>query len=159
MYYDQLLALYRDLHVLLVRTINDYTITDSEKEKTLDDIQNRIRLVEIKIKNYSLNQKARIWGCPDKEQVKSFKKQVKHEFLTQVMQGYSLNEILLYLEQAIDNPGINLEKYITKLRHPYGYLDVGYFTYEDSSKMNSKLVLSKKAERYLENEANVSLKK
>lgn len=159
MYYDQLLALYRDLHVLLVRTINDYTITDSEKEKTLDDIQNRIRLVEIKIKNYFLNQKMRIWGCPDKEQVKAYKKQVKHEFLTQAMQGYSINEILLYLEQAIDNPGINLEKYITKLRHPYGYLDVGYFTYEDSSKMNSKLVLSKKAERYLENVANVSLKK
>ena len=32
MYYDQLLALSRDYHNLLVRVVNDYTITDSEND-------------------------------------------------------------------------------------------------------------------------------
>ena len=159
MYYDQLLALSRDYHILLVRVVNDYTITDSEKEKRIADIQNRLQLIAVKLKNYSLKQKIRYRRCLDKEQAKAFKKQVKHEFLTQAKDGYSLSEIMGFMEQNMYNPGINLEKYITKLRHPYGYLDEGYFTYEDSSIKNSKLVLTKKAERYLENEANVSLRK
>ena len=57
MYYDQLLALSRDYHILLVRVVNDYTITDSEKEKRIADIQKRLRLVEAKLQEYSLKQK------------------------------------------------------------------------------------------------------
>ena len=48
MYYDQLLALSRDYHILLVRVVNDYTITDSEKEKRIADIQNRLQLIAMK---------------------------------------------------------------------------------------------------------------
>lgn len=41
MYYDQLLALKRDLHILLVQTINDYMITDCEnEERYLENVAN-----------------------------------------------------------------------------------------------------------------------
>lgn len=158
MYYDQLLALLRDLHVLRMQVINDYTLTDEEKRKRISFISEKIQVVKEKIRNY---QKKRVlyFGTLDQEQIKKYKKQIKHEFLTQVKNGYSLEEIIPFLEENYQNPGIRLEKYITRLRHPFRYFDEGYFTYQDSSLENTPLVLTPKGERYLENEANVSLKR
>ena len=157
MYYDQLLALLRDLHVLRVQVINDYTITDEEKGKRILAIAKKIKIVEDKIKKYSKKKVSA--GVLDQGQIKTYKKQIKHEFLTQVKSGYSLEEIIPFLEENYQNPGVNLEKYITRLRHPFRYFDEGYFTYQDSSLENTPLILTPKGERYLENEANVSLKR
>ncbi len=159
MHYDQLLALRRDLYVLRVQVINDYTITDEEKSEKIRQISEKIKEVNWKIKNDLYHRKTYVLASSNKEQIKAYKKQIKHEFLTQVKDGYSLEDILSFLRKNYPNPGINLDKYITRLRHPFRYFDEGYFTYEDSSKENSMLVLSSKGERYLENVANVSLKR
>ena len=61
--------------------------------------------------------------------------------------------LFLILLILLRNPGINLEKYITGLR------EKGYFYYRDIEEQDSSLIITSKTERYLENEANVSLKR
>ena len=158
MYYDQLLALKRDLDILMMQVINDYSTTQEEKVEKLALISKEKSLVEEKINNYHMSH-SRVSGTLDQEQIKTYKKQIKHEFLTQARNGYSLSEILPFLEENYQNPGINLEKYVTRLRHPFKYFDDGYFVYEDPSLEDSQLFLTSKGVRYLENEANVSLKR
>lgn len=157
MYIDQLLALKRDLEVLRVRIISDYSITDDDKKIKIDAVLLRIAMVEEQIMNYHFYHKA--LSCPIKEAIKAYKKAVKHEFLTQIEQGYSIEEIITFITNNFVNPGLNLDKYIISLRNPYPCFDEGYFKYVDSSCEDTKLVLTPKAKRYLENVANVSLKK
>lgn len=57
------------------------------------------------------------------------------------------------MEENYLNPGVNLEKYIEGLR------EKGYFYYQDLEDQDSSLIITDKSQRYLENEANVSLKK
>ena len=78
---------------------------------------------------------------------------IKNEFLLQAKDGYPVSDIVDFIEENFSNPGINLEKYITGLR------EKGYFYYRDIEEQDSSLIITSKTERYLENEANVSLKR
>lgn len=83
----------------------------------------------------------------------AYKKAFKHEFLTQIKYfPGTLAELLESTLEVLPNPKINLSNYIVYL------IKSEYFTFGKGSD-DSILVLTDKAERYLENEANVSLKK
>ncbi len=150
MYYDQLLALRTYLKVILIDVINDRNKPLASKEAYIDEILRKIRYVDTKIKT----SKAKYSNCGvSKEEAKQYRKDVKHEFLTQVANGYSVESIVEFIIENYDNPGVNLEKIITSLRNN------GYFIYEHPNIEDTKLYLTAKAERYLENEANVSLRR
>lgn len=150
MYYDQLLALYKNLSALYVRILRQ---EDMELEAR------RIKLMEIKIRMQEVKQKlksAKGWRYPNAQSYqksRQFKKTVKNEFLLQAKDGYSIFSIVDFMEENYSNPGVNLEKYIEGLR------EKGYFYYQDLEAPDSSLIITEKSQRYLENEANVSLKK
>ncbi len=83
----------------------------------------------------------------------AYKKKFKHEFLTQIkcFPG-TIDEIVAGTLEAVPNPGINIPNYISYL------MTAGYFIFGNELD-SSALQLTDKAERYLENEANISLKK
>lgn len=90
----------------------------------------------------------------ERDIAKAYKKAFKHEFLTQAsMYPESLEELMANVSEVIPNPGVNIETYIRALWYH------GYFGFCDIMDENSGIFLSLKAKRYLENEANISLKR
>ena len=150
MYYDQLLALYKNLRDLYVHVL---------RQENMELEARRIKLLEIKIRMQEVQKKlknAKGWRYPSAlsyQKAREFKKTIKNEFLLQAKDGYSISNIVVFMEENYLNPGVNLEKYIEGLR------EKGYFYYQDLEDQDSSLIITDKSQRYLENEANVSLKK
>lgn len=150
MYYDQLLALKDRLKVLYINVLNHSYLEDSDKKLLLVEIGKRIQ----EIKKRLIQAKGYHYSCAKSyDEARNFKKVIKNEFLLQAKDGYPVSDIVDFIEENFSNPGINLEKYITGLR------EKGYFYYRDIEEQDSSLIITSKTERYLENEANVSLKR
>ena len=149
MYYDQLLVLKQHLETVFVNIVNDRTVDFESKIPELEEIIAKKKVVEKRLK-YA---KMRYYESAKKEEAKQFKKAIKHEFLTQAMAGYDIDSIVQFIYENYNNPGINLEKLIEALRNN------GYFNYTNPLDESSSLHITDKALRYLENDANVSLKR
>lgn len=92
----------------------------------------------------------------NREKLKEFTKAFKHEFLTQIKYyPESFNEIVKNVSLYIpsDSFGICIDTYV------YYLWKQGYFKFKDIYDPNSGVYLTGKAERYLEQEANISLKR
>lgn len=92
----------------------------------------------------------------NREKLKEFTKAFKHEFLTQIKYyPESFNEIVKNVSSLIpsDSFGICIDTYV------YYLWKQGYFKFKDIYDPNSGVYLTGKAERYLEQEANISLKR
>lgn len=156
MYYDQLKAYRHELVGILKLIISDYSIPEIEKEEQITMVLSRLKKVDKKL-DAAKKEIGRYPSTNDPYEASVFKKKVKHEFLTQAKDGYSVNEIIDYIKANIENPGVNVEKYIEALRVQDGR--GGYFVYGNVTGKDSEVWLTDKAERYLENEANVSLRR
>lgn len=150
MYYDQLLALKDDLKRAFLAIVNNKELDKITKEQRLMEVSRQI--AEVKEKMRFAKVRYNTYGAR-KAEAKNYKKAVKHEFLTQAKAGYSIDNIVSFIRENYFNPGVNLEKLIQALRVN------GYFIYDDAKAEDSTLELSGRANRYLENEANVSLKR
>lgn len=155
MYYDQLKAYHHELEELLKLVISDPSITEDNKEKQITMILSRLKKLNKKMD--ALKKEIGYYSSTDSYEAKRFKKEVKHEFLTQAKNGYPINSIITYIKENFDNPGVNIEKFVASLRSKDDL--ERYFAYENVTRENSSIWLTEKAERYLENEANVSLRK
>ena len=153
MFYDDLLDLKERLEKMLFLVSSDANKSLKQISHEQEKIRSRIYLIEEKLNDIKKNQ-YRYPKIYDVYQVRVFKKEIKHEFLTQVKNGYSYFYILNFLTHHFDNPGINVERFIHKLLYndKNGY---GYFKMD----AHGKLSLVPKAERYLENVANIHLKR
>lgn len=153
MFYDDLCLLKEKLELALIQISHDRTKTVKQRIGEKEEIIRRIILIDQKLKDIVLN-RVRYQKTYHVDEVRLFKKEVKHEFLVQVLEGYSMEEICRFIQFHMDNPGLHVEKYIQKLRYD-DKTQRGYFVCD--SKGN--LCLTRKAFRYLENTANVSLKR
>ena len=157
MYYDLLIALEEKLEMDYIKLIYDSTLSLEEKGEQRKMIRKKLYLVQRNILEAEKMKRRR--QAPLKEdQVRSFKKEVKHEFLTQAKEGYTLESILQFIKENYDNPGIHLEQFILKLRY-HAKTGKGYFLTLEATSHGTPICLLDKAKRYLENEANVSLKR
>ena len=149
MYYDQLLAMREKNKLDFRRVFNDNAITSEYKDKRLRMLIERDSLIEAKLRlvNYTIRTGV------GKAEAEAYKKAFKHEFLTQIKAGYAIEDILTSIDELIPNPGLNPRNYVKALRN------AGYFYYFREEDEQPRLILSAKAERYLENEANISLKR
>ena len=158
MNYDQLLNLAENLlkkRNELIKKGLEQGIDKYQKEYVplINKLDSEYRPLKYRIKglvyaNYNLTR-----NRTSTEEFKAWKKAFKHEFLTEAKDGYGIRDIMLYISYNIKNPGINPIYYVRALRN------TGYFAYQDIKDNNSKLILSSKALRYLENEANIRLRR
>ena len=157
MYDDELKALKENLDKEHMMLSQDNALHRDELAKKRMLIIKKLCLIKKGILEAEKNR--RIYASiSDVNLVRDYKKAIKHEFLTQAKEGYTLESILHFLRENYDNPGINLEKFISKLRY-HVRTGKGYFLYDERTEEGTPIYLLRKAYRYLENEANVSLKK
>ena len=152
MFYDDLLAMKQRLELALMQ-IGESDENMMQKRRQRLEIIKRLYLIE----NELAEMRANHYHYPkiyDQQLVRKFKKEVKYEFLKQAQLGYFYQDILSFLLMYYQNPGINIEKFIAKLRYDEKR-GTGYYFCEENT---GKVYLNDKAVRYLENEANVSLK-
>ena len=157
--YDQILAirsklkeerkLLNQIIINKYRTSQDYTKEKEEKlkvEATLKRLEPVIYQMIYENRQATLNK-------TDQDNFRFYKKAFKYEFLIQIAYGYSLKDIIESLENLMPAPNINPLYIIRSLR------ENGYFYYENVLDQNSRLILTPKAYRYLETEANKTLKR
>ena len=150
MFYDELIALKERLEVALFLLSCDPTRTEKQIERGQLRILKELSLVNQKI----LEVEKKMFGCTNQYEAKVFKKEVKLEFLRQAKDGYPYEDILRFLELNFVNPGVNIEKFIEKLEYDEK-THKGYYRLDDVGGVS----LTDKSERFLENVANVSLKR
>ena len=153
MFYDDLLRLKEQLERALDLVSHDRLKTVKQRNQEKQEIIRRLILIENKLKDI-LQSNLRYQKIYDVSEARVFKKEVKHEFLVQVSDGYSLRDILMFIHLNMDNPGINVDKFVDQLRYDEK-TGRGYFTMDK----DGSLVLLPHAWRFLENVANVSLKR
>ena len=144
MYYEKLIQ----MRLALLR---DYRILQSKedvKKETMNELAKRIILINNKLNSGLIHHHNRL----NQAELKKYKKAFKHEFLMQCYHGYSLENIIDNIDFLIPNPGINPYNYVNSL------IKEGYLK-GDIKNINSVLTLTDKALRYIENEANISLKR
>ena len=157
MYLNQLLDIKESLEYASYVTKNNPYLTKLEKEDKLKEIYRKLQLINNKIKHTRNTTRHSYGNAHDEEVIKLYKRTVKHEFLTQISQGYNVSDILTYIEENISNPGVNLDKIINGLRQR-NKVD-GHFMYINPEDENTKAKLTSRGRRYLNNEANVRLKR
>ncbi len=141
---------YKELMEMRLSLLLTYRALKKDKEankKAINEIASRIVTINNKLTSGLIKNYYR----PDKEALREYKKAFKHEFLNQVNQGYPLENIIDSIDFLIPNPGLN-PRYCVKSLSEKGFI-IG-----DIDDPNAILYLTPKAERYLENEANISLK-
>lgn len=84
---------------------------------------------------------------------KIWKQNFKQEFLIEAHLGYGIKDILANIARLYPNSNINPIYYVRALRTQ------GYFTYADIYDENSRVILTPKAEAYLNNEVYLSQKR
>lgn len=156
MYYDQLKALKLELEEMLLRVINDYSQSVEDRDNKIMAIVTRMHKVAERM-SIAKGRIGRYPNTSNSDEAKLFKKEVKHEFLTQAQAGYTVGEIISYIKDNMNNPGVNIEKIIESLRDQKEH--EGHFIYGNPSSSDSEIILTDKGKRYLENTANVSLKR
>ena len=145
MFYDELKALKERLEAALILLSCDPLRPETQIERGQLRILRKLSLVNRKILEVEKNML---------EYTKSFKRGVKYEFLRQSCDGYSYEDILHFLETQLDNPGVNIKELIEKLKYDE-LTGKGYYYLTD----DGEVILTDRAERYLVNVANVSLKR
>ena len=157
MYYDELIVFREKLEMEYIKLVYDSTLSLEEKMKQRQMIIKKFYYVQKSLMEAEKMRRKR--QAPLKvDEVKSFKKAVKYEFLRQAYDGYSLESILSYLKEHFACPGIDLEQFISQLRY-HVKTGKGYFLTLEPTDCGTPIYLLDKARRYLENEANVSLKR
>ncbi len=158
MNYDQLLAsrkilqyLKKTMENIAIRKFREHKDNLEEQEK-IRDIENKIRDLNIIIKGQEKLNYEKYPNKTHRNSFRNYKKLFKQEFLRQAYLGYPFQSILESINNLIPNPGVNPIYIVRALR------ENGYFWYENENDENTKLNLSAKALRYLENEANISLR-
>ena len=142
---------YKDLLTKHLELVKEYRLLKNNPDVTTKELEVlSTRIIKI---NNKLNSGLIFYSNhPDKEQIKEYKKIVKHEFLIETLHGYSLESIIDYLDFNIPNPGLNPYNYVASL------ITSGYLK-GDINALDSVFELTPKALRYLENEANITLKR
>ena len=159
MYYDQILAQLDRATLEKEKAMLEYVKSsgkDNAAKEALDKAYydeaiavNNVDLIEEFAKPIAIFNKP-YTSTPE---FKEWKKAFKHEFLTQVFHGYKLNNIIEYLFVNLPNPGGNIINYIHELR------EEGYFYYVNPFDENPSLELTPKGLKYLEETANITLKR
>lgn len=150
MQYDQLLALKEKLEIAIKKISSNYRISPEKREEQINIINSRQKEVEERLEACEVTYyQKRFSGTND--DIKANKKQVKYEFLSYLLKGYSFSDALSLIKASFPNPGFNIDRYISSLRAK------GYFGYKHIFEEESDIYLTEKTLRYLEN--NASLKR
>ena len=159
MYYDQILAQLDRATLEKDRALLDYLKSagkDLMAKEALDKAYYNeaiaVNNVEL-IKEYSKPKEVFNKPYTSTPKFKEWKKAFKHEFLTQALQGYKIDDIIEYIFIYLPNPGGNIINYIHELR------EEGYFYYVNPFNEDTTLGLTQKGLKYLEETANVTLKR
>ena len=145
MFYDELKALKERLEAAFYLLSCDPLRSETQIERGQFRILKRLSLVNRKILEVEKNMR---------DYTRRWKREVKYEFLRQAYDGYLYEDIIAFLENYYDNSEVNIKNFIENLKYDE-QTGKGYYRVDEHGEVS----LTSRAERYLENVANVSLKR